>query len=156
MYRDKGPVEMRPVGETEFVNGVAAMSASGVYGKTRVAAGIVGHADLTLGSRVEPVLSALSRAGGDRFRGIRHITAWDADSSFLNPAYPVPPRLLADKTFREGFAVLSRLGLSFDAWLYLSADRRSRRPRWRVPEREDCPQPRRWAARDRRLPRQTQ
>jgi L-fuconolactonase len=118
MYRDKGPVEIRPVGETEFVNGVAAMSASGVYGKTRVAAGIVGHADLTLGSRVEPVLSALSRAGGDRFRGIRHITAWDADSSFLNPAYPVPPRLLADKTFREGFAVLSRLGLSFDAWLY--------------------------------------
>ena len=118
MYRDKGPVEMRPVGETEFVNGIAAMSASGIYGKTRVAAGIVGHADLTLGSRVEPVLSALVRAGGDRFRGIRHITAWDADTSFLNPAYPVPPRLLADKTFREGFAVLSRMGLSFDAWLY--------------------------------------
>ena len=118
MYRDKGPVEMRPVGETEFVNGVAAMSASGTYGKTRVAAGIVGHADLTLGSRVEPVLAALSRAGGDRFRGIRHITAWDADATFLNPAYPVPPRLLADKTFREGFAVLNRLGLSFDAWLY--------------------------------------
>ena len=118
MYRDKGPVEMRPVGETEFVNGIAAMSASGIYGKTRVAAGIVGHADLTLGSRVEPVLSALVRAGGDRFRGIRHITAWDTDTSFLNPAYPVPPRLLADKTFREGFAVLSRMGLSFDAWLY--------------------------------------
>jgi predicted TIM-barrel fold metal-dependent hydrolase len=118
MYRDKGPVEMRPVGETEFVNGIAAMSASGVYGKTRVAAGIVGHADLTLGSRVEPVFSALVRAGGDRFRSIRHITAWDADASFLNPAYPVPPQLLVDKTFREGFAVLSRLGLSFDAFLY--------------------------------------
>ena len=118
MYRDKGPVELRPVGEAEFVNGIAAMSASGIYGKTRVAAGIVGHADLTLGGRVEPVLSALSRAGGDRFRGIRHITAWDADASFLNPTYPVPPRQLADKTFREGFAVLSRLGLSFDAWLY--------------------------------------
>ncbi len=79
--------------------------------------GIVGHADLTLGSRVEPVFSALVRAGGDRFRGIRHITAWDA-SIPPNPAYPAPPRLLADKTFREGFAVLSRLGLSFDAWLY--------------------------------------
>jgi len=25
-----------------------------------------------LGSRVEPVLTALMRAGGDRFRGIRH------------------------------------------------------------------------------------
>ena len=118
MVRATGPEEMRPVGETEFVNGVAAMSASGIYGKTKVCAGIVGHADLTLGSRVEPVLAALIRAGGDRFRGIRHITAWDADDSIRNPAYSPPPGLLADKTFREGFAVLGRLGLSFDAWLY--------------------------------------
>ena len=66
MYRAKGPVEMRPVGETEFVNGIAAMSASGTFGKTRACAGIVGHADLTLDSAVEPVLSALVRAGGDR------------------------------------------------------------------------------------------
>jgi hypothetical protein len=65
MHRESGPVEMRPVGETEFVNGVAAMSASGIYGKTKVCADC-GHADLTLGGRVEPVL-ALVRAGGDRF-----------------------------------------------------------------------------------------
>jgi hypothetical protein len=45
----------------EFVNGMAAISASGYCGKTKVAAGIVGHADLTLGSRVEPVLAALLR-----------------------------------------------------------------------------------------------
>ena len=77
MYRDSGPVEMRPVGETEFVNGMAAICASGYCGKTRVAAGIVGFADLRLGSRVEPVLAALSRAGGDRFRGVRFGTAWD-------------------------------------------------------------------------------
>ena len=118
MMRPAGPVEMRPVGETEFVNGVAAMSASGIYGKTRHCAGIVGHADLTLGSRVEPVLAAHIRAGGDRFRGIRHISAWDADGSICNPAYSPPPGLLADKSFREGFAVLGRLDLSFDAWLY--------------------------------------
>jgi predicted TIM-barrel fold metal-dependent hydrolase len=118
MARAAGPVEMRPVGETEFVNGVAAMSASGIYGKTKACAGIVGHADLTLGSRVEPVLAALMRAGGDRFRGIRHISAWDGDETIRNPAYSPPPNLLADKTFREGFAVLGRLGLSFDAWLY--------------------------------------
>ena len=49
MYRDSGPEEMRPVGETEFVNGVAARCASGYCGKTLVAAGIVGHANLTLG-----------------------------------------------------------------------------------------------------------
>ena len=118
MLRAAGPVEMRPVGETEFVNGVAAMSASGSYGKTRACAGIVGHADLTLGSHVEPVLLAHIRAGGDRFRGIRHITAWDRDASMANPAYNPPPGLLGDKRFRQGFAALDRLGLSFDAWLY--------------------------------------
>ena len=117
-HRAGGPVEMRPVGETEFVNGVAAMGASGVYGKARVCEGIVGHADLTLGSRVEPVLEAHVRAGGGRFRGIRHITAWDADASLLNPAYSPPKGLLGDTRFREGFAVLARMGLSFDAWLY--------------------------------------
>jgi len=111
-------MEMRPVGETEFINGVAAMSASGIYGKTRVCAGIVGHADLALGDRVEPILQAHIRAGGDRLRGIRHITAWDADASVRNPAYNPPPGLLADDSFREGFAVLARLGLSFDAWLF--------------------------------------
>src|SRR5690348_5196524 len=41
MYRDKGPEELRPVGETEFANGVAAMCSSGVFGKTRACAGIV-------------------------------------------------------------------------------------------------------------------
>jgi L-fuconolactonase len=118
MYRATGPAEMRSVGETEFANGVAAMSASDIYGKTKVCAGIVGHADLTLGARVEPILAALIRAGGDRFRGIRHITAWDADNSLVNPAYRPPAKLMSDGQFREGFAVLNRLGLSFDAWLY--------------------------------------
>jgi L-fuconolactonase len=118
MYRDSGPAELRPVGETEFVNGVAAMSASGTYGKTRICAGIVGHADLMLGKRVERILEAHMRAGGDRLRGVRHIVAWDADSSVRNPAYVTTPRMMADDNFREGFAVLGRLGLSFDAWLF--------------------------------------
>ena len=64
MHRADGPEELRPVGETEFVNGVAAMCASDTYGPIRVAAGIVGQADLTLGDRVEPVLAAHERAGG--------------------------------------------------------------------------------------------
>jgi len=79
MYRAKGPAEMRPVGETEFVAGIAAMSASGIYGKTQVAAGIVGFADLTLGDRLDDVLDTYIRAGGGRFRGVRHSGAWDAD-----------------------------------------------------------------------------
>jgi predicted TIM-barrel fold metal-dependent hydrolase len=118
MHRAAGPAEMRPVGETEFVNGVAAMSASGIYGPIRACAGIVGHADLTLGAAVEPVLEAHIRAGGGRFRGIRHTSAWDADPTIRNPAHKTVPGLLGDKRFREGFAVLARLGLTFDAWLY--------------------------------------
>ncbi len=118
MYRSTGPVEMRPVGETEFVNGVAATFASGVFGPMRACAGIVGQADLRLGSRVEPVLTAHLRAGGDHFRGIRHITAWDADASINNPDYPTPPGLLGDKTFSEGIATVGRLLLSFETHLY--------------------------------------
>src|ERR1700704_6237084 len=73
MLRADGPDEMKPLGEVEFVNGVAAMTASGIYGKTRACPGMVGHANLMLGGKVEPVLEALARAGGERYRGIRHI-----------------------------------------------------------------------------------
>lgn len=116
MHRADGPEALRPVGETEFVNGIAAMSASGGFGPARICAGIVGHADLRLGERVEEVLEAHLRVGGGRFRGIRHITAWDAS---VQRATNTPQAgLLADATFRAGFARLAPLGLSFDAWLY--------------------------------------
>ena len=101
-HKADGPVELRPVGETQFVAGVAAMSESGIYGKTRVCEGIVGHADMTLGARVEPVLEAHVKAGNGRFRGIRHITAWDPDREIMNPAYTPPQHQLKDKTFQEG------------------------------------------------------
>jgi predicted TIM-barrel fold metal-dependent hydrolase len=118
MYRADGLPEMRPVGETEFVAGIASMSDSGAYGKTRVAAGIVGYADLTLGDRVEPVLEAHLRAGGGRFRGVRHSAGWDADPIIGNSRPDMQPHLYARPDFREGLARLTRLGLSFDAWLY--------------------------------------
>ena len=84
MYRAGGPPEMRPVGETEFVAGLAAMSASAGYGPTRIATGIVSYADLTLGERVEPVLEAHIRAGGGRFRGVRHSAGWDQSDTIGN------------------------------------------------------------------------
>ena len=118
MYRAAGPVEMRPVGETEFVAGQAAMSASGLYGPTRVAAGIVGFADLTLGHRVEPVLEAHLRAGGGRFRGVRHSAAWDASDAIGNSAVADGPHVYRQPGFRAGLAVLTRLGLSLDAWVF--------------------------------------
>jgi hypothetical protein len=38
MYRPNGPIEMRPVGEVEFVAGIAATSASGGYPASRLTA----------------------------------------------------------------------------------------------------------------------
>ena len=118
MYRADGPLAMRVVGETEFANGMAAMAASGLYGQARICAGIVGHADLRSGTAVPDVLEEHLRLGGDRFRGIRHLTTWDADASLMNPLSAGPPGLLADTTFRTGFACLAPLGLSYDAWLF--------------------------------------
>jgi len=119
MYRADGPPEMAPVGEVEFVNGIAAMSASGNYGSCRVCEGIVGHADLTLGARVREVLEAQIAVGGGRFRGIRYGVAWDPDEAVGQYASRrIPPHLVMDKTFREGFAQLAPLGLSFESWQY--------------------------------------
>ena len=118
MHRAEGPEAMKPVGETEFANGVAAMCASGIYGDVRVCAGIVGYADLTLGEAVRPVLDAHIAAGGGRFRGIRHIATWDPDPALLNPAYTPAEDMMASAPFRAGFAQLAALGLSFDAWIY--------------------------------------
>jgi len=118
MYRAGGPKELRPVGETEFVAGQAAMSESGKYGPTRVAAGIVGFADLTLGDRVEPVLEALIRAGGGRFRGVRHSAAWDASEVIGNSRTAPGPHLLRQADFRSGLRRLTSLGLSFNAWAF--------------------------------------
>jgi predicted TIM-barrel fold metal-dependent hydrolase len=118
MYRAAGPKEMRPVGETEFVTGIAAMSDSGLYGPTRVAAGIVGFADLTLGDRVEAVLEAHMRAAGGRFRGVRHSAAWDADDVIGNSRTASGPHLFAQADFRAGLERLTALGLSLDAWQF--------------------------------------
>ena len=84
MYRPDGPVEMRPVGEVEFVQGLAAASASGIYGPSRAAAAIIGHADLKLGANVAPVLDALQAASPNRFRGIRHNVTWSPDPAVDN------------------------------------------------------------------------
>src|SRR5207302_3047888 len=77
IYRKDGPAEMAPVGEVEFVNGIAAMSASGGYGPCRIAEAIVGHADLTIGGRVREVLKAELAVAGRRVRGIRHGASWE-------------------------------------------------------------------------------
>jgi predicted TIM-barrel fold metal-dependent hydrolase len=118
MYRAKGPEAFRPVGEIEFVNGAAAMSASGGYGPAAICAGIVGHVNLLLGDGARAVLEAEIAAGGGRFRGIRHSSAWDADADVAGMYATRPKGLLLDPAFRKGFACLAPLDLSFDAWMF--------------------------------------
>jgi L-fuconolactonase len=117
MYRADGPEALRPVGETEFVNGIAAICASGRYGELRACAAIIGFADLLLGARVGEVLD-LHRARSDRFRGIRHAAGWDADDRVRN-SHTNPPRgLLRLPEFRAGVRELAARGMVFEAWLY--------------------------------------
>ena len=118
MYRADGPDEMKPVGETVFANGIAAMSASGNFGPIRVAAGIVGFAGLRQGAAVTAVLEAHRECAPDRFRGVRFSTAFDPDIKLHRPRANPKDRIFADATFREGLKALFGMGLSFDAWLY--------------------------------------
>ncbi|HEY91272.1 MAG TPA: amidohydrolase family protein [Dehalococcoidia bacterium] len=116
-YDMDAPEEMRPIGETVFVEGIADRSASEQHGKTAVAEGIIGFTDMTLGAGVVPVLEAHLAAGKGRFRGIRHSSVWDASPDITG--YRNPPRgLLLDARFREGFSYLQKYNLSFDSWLY--------------------------------------
>ena len=118
MYRADGPEEMRPVGEVEFVQGLAAASATGVYGPGRAAAAIVGHANLNLGEGVAPVLEGLQTASPNRFRGIRHSVTWDPHPEVENTAAHNSPGQLASENFRAGARVLANMGLSLEGWLY--------------------------------------
>ena len=118
MYRRDGPEEMRPVGEVEFVQGLAAASASGLYGSGRAAAAIVGHANLNLGAGVAPVLEALQAASPNRFRGIRHSVTWDPNPAVENTAAHNVEGQLASNNFREGARVLARMGLSLEGWMF--------------------------------------
>ena len=118
MYRAGGPEALRPVGEVEFANGAAAMSASGGYGPAAICAGIVGHVNLLLGEGARAMLEAEIAAGQGRFRGIRHSSAWDADADVAGMYATRPKGLLLDTTFRKGFAFLAPLGLSFNSWLF--------------------------------------
>jgi predicted TIM-barrel fold metal-dependent hydrolase len=91
------------------------MSATGHYGPARLCAGIVSHADFRLGARVREVLEA-HIAASSRFRGIRYSTPWDDDVQ-LTPQRP-PKGIMADPTWRRGFAQLQPLGLTYDALLF--------------------------------------
>ncbi len=114
-YLEDGPEGMRPIGETKFVAGLAAQSAEGDGAQVT---GIVGHANLALGSNVKPVLEAHIEAGQGLFRGIRHHGSWDPSPDVPNSRIEPPPHLFLTHGFQEGVRQLGALGLSFDSWNY--------------------------------------
>lgn len=118
MYRATGPEHLRPVGETEFAVGQAAIAASGKYTSCRAAEGIVGFADLRLGAKVEEALTAHVAASNGRFRGIRQRAKWDADPIVKGSWSEDQPHLYTDRSFLEGLERLTSMGLSFDASIY--------------------------------------
>ncbi|MEZ5649938.1 MAG: amidohydrolase family protein [Burkholderiaceae bacterium] len=117
-YRADGPEHLRPVGETEFAVGQAAIAASGVFTRSQVAQGIVAFADLKLGARVEETLVAHRDAANGRLRGVRQRAKWDADPVVKGKWSEDQPYLYLSKPFTEGLARLTAMGLSFDASIY--------------------------------------
>jgi L-fuconolactonase len=119
MFKATGPDHLKCVGETEFVNGIAAMSASGRYGHCRIAAGIVGTAPFLLGGKLTAeALDAQVAAGGGRFRGIRVGATWDASPDVPNARINPPQGMYSTSNFREAFKELEPRGLSFEGWCY--------------------------------------
>jgi predicted TIM-barrel fold metal-dependent hydrolase len=116
MYRKDGADGQRSLGETEFVRGQAAMSNSGEFGNARACDVMFGNVDLTLGGAVEPILEQHIEASGGCFRGVRLSSGWHADDKIGNVA--AQPQLLLDPRVNEAVAVVKRLGLSLDCWLY--------------------------------------
>ncbi|SAK94644.1 amidohydrolase [Caballeronia catudaia] len=118
MLRADGPDSMKPVGEVEFATGVAAMFASGGYGRTRSCEGMVSGADLTLGDALEAVLETMIDVSGGRLRGVRNPLAWHASPEVRSSPVTPPRDLMRDPGFRNGVKALARFGLSLDAWVY--------------------------------------
>lgn len=118
MYRATGPEHMKPVGETEFALGQAAIAASGKYTHAEIAAGIVAHADLTLRENLPEVLDAHLAAANGRLRGVRMRAKWDADPVVKGAVSADAPGLYLEPAFQRGVAELARRGLLFEASIY--------------------------------------
>jgi len=118
--RKDGPEWMRPLGEVEFANGVGAMTASGHYGDCQVCAGIIGHANMTFGSKIGELLDASLSIAPNRFRGVRHVTLdYPDDRPFKYiMTYKPPSGILETEGFPLALAELDKRGLTFDVAVF--------------------------------------
>ncbi len=114
-YRSGGPTMMQPLGEVEQVERLANEAAGGKYGPPKIAAAIVGHADLKLGDNVAPLLEAMRAASPSRFRGVRHSAGWDASPELAQRDIQ---GVMSTAQYRRGARVLAKMGLTLDNSLY--------------------------------------
>jgi predicted TIM-barrel fold metal-dependent hydrolase len=110
-YRKDGPKHLRVVGETEWLAGVAAHSATD--GAGAAICGIVSSADLRLGDELDEVLAAHEAAGRGLFRGIRQRTNHDP---LVSEEHDAEQGIMRDARFIEGMRHLAAGGYTFDAW----------------------------------------
>jgi predicted TIM-barrel fold metal-dependent hydrolase len=117
-YRQSGEPSLRSLGETEMAVAVGDESERLSAGKSRIAAGIVGFVDLSLGEAAGDVLDRHIEVGRGRFRGVRSTSAWHADPEARGSIVSPPPGLLYDPAHRRGILELKKRDLAFDAWMY--------------------------------------
>jgi predicted TIM-barrel fold metal-dependent hydrolase len=119
MHRQDGPEVLRPIGEIEFANGAAAISAAGKYGRCRIAAAIVGYADFRHGDAVGELLDRALAAAPDRLRGIRQCTMEHTDLGVWKYVpHPPPSGIMSHPQFRAGIKQLASRGLVFDTAVF--------------------------------------
>jgi predicted TIM-barrel fold metal-dependent hydrolase len=117
-YLTTGPEHLRSAGETAFAAQIG-QQADARNVPHWICAGIISYADLRQGAAVEEVLDAHLKAGAGRFRGIGQSTAWDRNEAVRTTIRTPPEGVRREPAFREGFAVRTRMGLTFDSWVYL-------------------------------------
>ena len=130
-YRTDGPEALKPVGETEWVEGLAQQTEK-APGKPTIGA-IFGTAKLSLGEGVREVLEA-HVAASPRFVGIREVAVWDASPEVQSNEELSGPDLYADPDFRTGLRVLGDMGLTYDAYPL----GRRKTPRQSATQRRPC------------------
>lgn len=115
-YRQDGPEQLKPLGETRFAAEQAEESEHQAQRAT--IAGIVGHVDLRLAEDIIPILQAHIELAGGRFRGIRHAGARALDPEGMTIIGRAPEGLYENERYRTGLRILGDMDLSFDTWHY--------------------------------------
>jgi predicted TIM-barrel fold metal-dependent hydrolase len=115
-YRDDIPKDLRPIAETEYLARVAHDHDERRAAGPKLFSGIVGGADMLLGTQIDAILDAHLAAAPARFRGIRYPVAWHP--SPLVPFKEEHDGLLAHPEFVAAARRLAARDLSLDVFVF--------------------------------------